>query len=127
MSAWGGSKSQEISEEYRKWLQEAAEKVVRDNPPKPVAFALPYAPSIKLDKAGMAVCPFCGQRGAVTSLPHFKAGCWNAKCVAFVNGNQYLTEDAAVSAWNRRASPETSGASAESPANQERKGDGRTL
>jgi hypothetical protein len=59
-------------------------------------------PAGLLDAAGMVACPFCGQRGAVNSLPHYRVGCWNAKCAAFVNGNQYLTEDAAVAAWNRR-------------------------
>ena len=63
--------------------------------------AAPAAPV--LDAAGMVACPFCGQRGAVNSLPHYRAGCWNARCVAYVGGTMYRTEEAAVAAWNTRA------------------------
>lgn len=77
---------------------------------KPPAPVTPLAPSTEvrgLDAAGMMACPFCAQRGATITLPNARAGCWNAKCWAYVGDSAhfYATEEAAVQAWNTRPTP----------------------
>ncbi len=75
-------------------------------------YAVPSAPTpepplplqVALDAAGLAACPFCGQRGAVDGINRFRAGCWASRCIAFVGDtNRYfLTSDEAPAAWNTR-------------------------
>lgn len=54
-------------------------------------------------------CPFCGY--AAVSRPHeempdsFIAGCSDPDCIAHGAAFDFITEETAISAWNRRATP----------------------